>query len=130
MTSHALEAACQTPARAALLRQHFDFYFRNFDREHVLDTYVFCLSEHDAEDNDGLLSMWRGYAANGNGAAIVFDTAHLTPREDTPLIIARVVYASTEDRRKWIADKIEALAHQISTVAVPNDKLYIAAFIF
>ncbi len=130
MTSQAIEAACQTPSRAALLRQHFNIYFGNFDREHVLDTYVFCLSEHDAEDNDGLLSMWRGYAANGNGAAIVFDTAKLTSREDTPLIIARVVYASTEDRRKWIAHKIEALAHQISTLSIPDDRLYIPAYAF
>jgi len=90
MASPALEAACQTPQRAALLRQHFDFYFRNFDREHVLDTYVFCLSEHDRGDDDGLLSMWRGYAANGNGAAIGFDTGQLIARENTPLIIARV----------------------------------------
>ncbi len=130
MTSQALEAACQTPQRAALLRQQFDFYFRTFDREHVLDTYVFCLSEHDAGDNDGLLSMWRGYAANGNGAAIVFDTGQLTRRENTPLIIARVVYASTEDRRKWIADKIELLANQIRALAIPDDKLHIPAFAF
>lgn len=130
MTSQALEAACRTPQRAALLRQHFDSYFRKFDREHVLDTYVFCLSEHDAEDNDGLLSMWRGYAANGNGAAIVFDTAQLIARENTPLIIARVVYATTEDRRKWIANKIEALAYQISVLAISDDKLHIPAFAF
>ncbi len=130
MASQALEAACQTPQRAALLRQHFDFFFRMFDREHILDTYVFCLSEHDPGDGDGLLSMWRGYAANGNGAAIVFDTAQFTRREDTPLILARVVYASTEDRRKWIADKIEALAHQISALAIPDDKLHIPAFAF
>jgi Protein of unknown function (DUF2971) len=130
MASPALVAACQTEQRAALLRQHFDFYFRNFDREHVLDTYVFCLSEHEREDDDGLLSMWRGYAANGNGAAIVFDTAQLNNRENTPLIIARVVYASTEDRRKWIADKIELLANLIREHAIPDDKLHVPVFAF
>ena len=36
--------------------------------EHVLDTYVFCLSEHAKDDTDGRLSMWRGYGGNGNGA--------------------------------------------------------------
>jgi hypothetical protein len=130
MLSSKFVAACQTEQRVALLRQHFDFYFRNFDREHVLDTYVFCLSEHEHENNDGLLSMWRGYAANGSGAAIVFDTAQLNNRENTPLIIARVVYASTEDRRKWIAEKLELLATLIRDHAIPDDKLHLPAFAF
>lgn len=130
MASLALEAACQTPQRATLLRHHFDFSFSTFDREHVLDTYVFCLSEHTRGDNDGLLSMWRGYAANGNGAAIVFDTGQLVPRENTPLIIARISYTSTEDRRKWISDKIELLGNLIRTLTIPDDKLYIPAVAF
>jgi hypothetical protein len=130
MASEALQSACQTPERSALLRQHFDFYFQKLDREHILDTYVFCLSEHDAADDDGLLSMWRGYAGNGTGAAIVFDTGQLIPREDTPLILARVAYVSASDRRKWIADKIELLASQIRSLAIPDEKLNIAAFSF
>jgi hypothetical protein len=130
MASPALEAACKTPQRAALLRQHFDFYFRKLDREFILNTYVFCLAEHECQDNDGLLSMWRGYAANGNGAAIVFDTRQIARRENSPLIIARVVYSPTEDRRKWISDKIELLGNLIRTLTIPDDKLYIPAFAF
>ena len=45
----------------------------------MIDTYVFCLSEHAKDDTDGLLSMWRGYGGNGNGAAIVFDAGKLRP---------------------------------------------------
>lgn len=130
LSSSALEDACGTKERAALLRHNFSFYHQRFDSEHVIDTYVFCLSEHDPADHDGLLSMWRGYAANGNGAAIVFDTGKLTPRDDTPLIIARVDYASTDARRLWIAEKIGILARILSSSAIPDDKLHVPAFAF
>jgi hypothetical protein len=42
--------------------------------EAALDTYVFCLCEHDPIHMDGLLSMWREYGRKGNGAALVFNT--------------------------------------------------------
>ncbi|MBM3562627.1 MAG: DUF2971 domain-containing protein [Alphaproteobacteria bacterium] len=130
LSSSTLEDACGTKERAALLRHNFSFYHQRFDSEHVIDTYVFCLSEHDPADHDGMLSMWRGYGANGNGAAIVFDTGKLVPRDGTPLIIARVDYASTDDRRKWIADKIDNLARILSSTSIPDDKLSFPALAF
>lgn len=130
LSSSALEDACGTKERAALLRHNFSFCHQKFDSEHVIDTYVFCLSEHDPADHDGMLSMWRGYAANGNGAAIVFDTGKLSPRDDTPLIIARVDYASTDARRQWIAEKIDILARSLRSTGIPDDKLYVPAFAF
>src|SRR5580704_4610954 len=50
-----------TDARAALLQSAFSHYFREFEGGDAFDTYVFCLSEHDRANSDGLLSMWRGY---------------------------------------------------------------------
>jgi hypothetical protein len=29
--------------------------------DHAIDTYVLCLSQHLRTDDDGVLSMWRGY---------------------------------------------------------------------
>lgn len=130
MNNPELEAACKTQNRLALLRHEFDNCLIEYYQDHVLNTYVFCLSEHDKENDDGLLSMWRGYGANGNGAAIVIDAGKITRQENTPLILARVCYDSPEKRRKWISEKITALAKQILEKNIPDNKLHIAARAF
>ena len=57
MSSDEIAQACNTPGRVQLFKHSFAFYFNKFANEHALDTYVFCLSRHDKDDNDGLLSM-------------------------------------------------------------------------
>ena len=69
-----------------------------------------CFSMHDSRDNDGLLSMWRGYGGSGRGAAVVLDTSKIEPRSDSPIIISNVTYGSTEDRLAWIDKKISEVA--------------------
>ena len=130
ISSEKLVEACESKERVASIRRAFDHYYRKFDQEHVIDTFVFCTSEHERDDNDGLLSMWRGYGGNGNGAAIIFDTSNIMARDDTPIIIAKVEYASAELRRQWIQQKIELLATIIQKSAIPDEKLYLAAFSF
>jgi hypothetical protein len=103
LTSTELESACGNKERFNLLRSKFIQYYDAFVNEYVIDTYIFCLSEHVKDDTDGLLSMWRGYGGNGSGVAIVFDAGKLPVRDDAPLIIARVQYASTEERTNWFS---------------------------
>jgi len=79
LASQEIDSACGSQQRSNMLKAAFKYWYDQFANEHVLDTYVFCLSEHIKEDTDGLLSMWRGYGGNGSGAAIVFDTAKLSP---------------------------------------------------
>lgn len=86
-----------------------DEFYRNvleFQERRLLDTYVFCLSEHTLGDTDGLLSMWRGYGADGRGAAIIFDTSRLTLRDDSPMIVGKVRYLSRLERLAWITTKL------------------------
>jgi Protein of unknown function (DUF2971) len=111
-----------------MLRAAFDHFHRTFANDRVLDTCVFCLSEHEKEDTDGLLSMWRGYGSNGNGAAIVFDTAKITAREDSPLIIANVHYGTTEARIDWLRERIAQFASILATSGIPDDKLWIGSY--
>lgn len=73
----------------------------NFDQRHAFDTYIVCFCEHDALDYDGLLSMWRGYGDSGRGAAVIFDGQALSDTDDSPLIIAKVLYSSGYERRAW-----------------------------
>ncbi len=127
MNSNEIVAACKTIKRAQLFKHSFAFYFDKFANQHVLDTYVFCTSNHDKDDNDGLLSMWRGYGANGNGAAIVFDTAQMNVIEGSPLIIGQVNYATTEARREWLNNLLLTFAKILAVSDIPDDKLYLAA---
>jgi hypothetical protein len=99
-----------------------------FRQEHLLDTYVFCLSEHDPTNPDGILSMWRGYGGNGSGAAIVFDTSKLAAMEDSPLIVGKVSYASEQERFAWFAKTAGKAADLLRSHSIPNDKLWLAAW--
>lgn len=87
-----------------------DHYIGTFERDHLLDTYIFCLSEHMQENRDGLLSMWRGYGGNGKGAAIVFDTSKLNVIQDSPLIISQVTYGSERERLSWFDETAKIFA--------------------
>jgi len=120
-----IKQACKTPERYDRLLYEFDYKLNQFSNEHAFDTYVFCLSEHDAKDTDGLLSMWRGYGGNGNGAAIIFDTTQLNYLEDSPLIIANASYESADKRRQWIDEKLTKFAELLGKNNVPEDKLYL-----
>jgi hypothetical protein len=72
-THHGLMTACGNDEKHRALLKHFDERFQRYDFEHAFDTYVFCVSEHKPDNDDGILSMWRGYGASGAGVAIVFD---------------------------------------------------------
>jgi hypothetical protein len=80
--SETIKIALETDERHLIFTTALDHYLDIFDQQHLLDTYVFCLSEHPREDTDGILSMWRGYGGNGNGAALVIDTAKLEPNHE------------------------------------------------
>lgn len=92
------------------LLNHFDRLFAKFDVEHVFDTYVFCVSEHDQDDNDGTLSMWRGYGASGAGVAIVFDPAQIERTGRSPLIIDKVDYMKPETQQQWMIKRLDGIS--------------------
>jgi hypothetical protein len=123
-----LPQACGSPERHRRLVGAFDYCFSEFEEKHALDTYVLCFSEHDQLDTDGVLSMWRGYGSNGNGAAIIVDTAKINANDDSPLIIANVTYATREKRLEWIDEKLWQFAELLKRSALPDDKLYVAAY--
>jgi Protein of unknown function (DUF2971) len=130
MTSPEIESACGSQKRSVMLRAGFRYWYDQFANEHVLDTYVFCLSEHEKEDMDGLLSMWRGYGGNGSGAAIVFDTAKLIPPEESPFILSEVHYGTTEKRRTWLRERITQFVEILAKSNIPDDQLHLCAYYF
>jgi hypothetical protein len=74
-----LKRAVQTDQRVGIVGNAFTSFFGSFDADEVFDTYVFCLSEHEQSNTDGLLSMWRGYGHHGDGVALVFDPKAVNP---------------------------------------------------
>jgi hypothetical protein len=57
--NHVREALV-SDARIQRFKTAFARFFEHLDKVQLPDTYVFCLSEHHKDDQDGLLSMWRG----------------------------------------------------------------------
>ena len=128
LQSDEIAKACKTKERASYFWHSFNHYFGQFDMQHIFDTYVFCMSEHETYDNDGLLSMWRGYGANGNGVGIVFDTGQLSVVESSPLIMAAVAYETTEARMAWLKQLISRFVRILDTANIPDEKFHLAAY--
>lgn len=120
-----IKEACKTPAQYAYLLEQFEEKFNLFDSKHALDTYVFCLTEHNLANTDGVLSMWRGYGSNGNGAAIVFNPSQFVHTENSPLIIDKVNYLSGPQRLQWIDVKLSQFAQLLRSIDIPNEMLYL-----
>lgn len=120
--------ACKTPERAQRFEHGWVTSFNKFSTEHAFDTYIFCLSDHKKDDYDGKLSMWRGYGANGNGAAIVIDTAKLDKLSGSPLIFAQVQYETTEARRTWLSQKVQQCEQLLAAANISDEDVDVAAY--
>lgn len=125
--SEAIKLACGNPERHEKLLDEFACQLDRFSNQHALDTYVFCLTEHEKDNTDGLLSMWRGYGGGGNGAAIIFDTERINYVVDAPLIFSKVTYQSRDERQQLIGNKLAEFARLLSGTDIPTDKLYLAS---
>lgn len=125
--AHLLRKAAGTEARAAIVERTFWQYYQNFDDQDAFDTYVFCLSEHDRSNTDGLLSMWRAYGQQGDGACLVFDTAKLTMVPKSPFLIAKVSYGSDKDRLSQLQELLQQWAQILEGTALPDEKLHLAS---
>jgi hypothetical protein len=127
LQSPEIRAACKTKERADRFVASFSHCSNVFAAEHLLDTYVFCCSEHDVADYDGPLSMWRGYGSQGNGVAIVLDTAKIAKSDISAFALAKVFYGSGAERVAWLKKKIAEFAGILVAADLPDDSLYGAA---
>ncbi|MGE7471056.1 DUF2971 domain-containing protein [Bosea sp. NPDC003192] len=74
--------------------------------------------------------MWRGYGANGDGAAIVFNTENLPRDQESPLIIAPVAYATRERRREMLKELADRFAEIISNHKIITKHEFINAVFY
>ncbi len=125
--SQLLKDACETTDAHEALLSRFDRLFGDFDNTHALDVYVLCLSAHPVGNTDGVLSMWRGYGAQGNGAALILDSTAFPKHGRLPLTLGPVVYATHAERVEWLNEKVSALASAISHHAKTEQNMDCAA---
>lgn len=126
--SDSLEAAINDNAKYSEIIKEFNQFFDIFANEHAADVYALCLSEHDPENEDGTLSMWRGYGGSGSGAAIVFDSKKIPYREgEAAIIISNVNYASKEDRLNWLSGKVDELSRILAGKVLEKEDMRMAA---
>jgi hypothetical protein len=124
-----LKVALGSQSRYNDFKNPLENLFDGFAKEGAFDVYIACFAQHRRNDDDGLLSMWRGYGANGNGACIVFDTSELNEVDESPLIIGKVEYASRNERIEWIDGIIATFAEILQAHSVPDEELRFASWI-
>jgi hypothetical protein len=126
--SDEVREASGAPERHSLIMHYFNHYYNEFDQKNALDTYVFSLSQHNSTDDDGRLSMWRGYGGQGNGAALVFNTRFFAANENSPLLVAKVRYGSAEERVADLLKRLNNWCGILRNADIPDDKLHLAGF--
>ncbi len=125
----ALVSSIQEREDFSLLLNAYQSTFQEFDANYAFDIYAFCLSEYDYNGKpDGLLSMWRGYGANGQGAAVVFDTSYISVVPGSPLIIGKVQYAPIKERRSWMEMTLRRCLDVFRHVPVSKEALRVTGF--
>lgn len=130
-TSNLLRNALGTDQRRDIFFNALEAESEMYGTEHVLDLYAMCFSVHQDFNDDGQLSMWRGYGNQGKGAAIVFDTSRLPVPEDSPLVLGSVWYATQDERKVKISEKIDEVAHFLTSHTIPDEHVAsIAAELF
>jgi len=124
-----IDHACQSPERITIFKDAFLSFNNSFVNGHVAHTYIFCLSEHIGNNTDGLLSMWRGYGSNGNGVAIIFETAKISPINEAPFILGKVNYTTRDGLVDIISVIILKFATILQSTYIPDEELHKTAFV-
>lgn len=104
--------------------------FSRFDTQHLLNIYVLCFSEHDVSNGDGVLSQWRAYGNNGNGAALILDSGKIGggSGNNKPLVLAKVEYGSSDQRWAWLSNMAERAATIIEANSISDERIPAIAY--
>lgn len=130
LSSVALSKSLGDDPRVKIFSDALESRFGMFANEHALDLYVTCFSKHEEhESEDGRLSMWRAYGANGDGAALIFDVNPVSkPETDyNGLFLGRVQYGTTKQREEWLEQRVNEAAMFIQENQTPTGQLPLVA---
>jgi len=119
--------ALKTTPRVEAFFNSFGSLYQQLDQKTALDIYVFCLSEHQPTNDDGLLSMWRSYGGHGRGAALIFDTSKLTFVDGAPMYLCKVEYGTVDQRTATLDSLLRAWVKVAQAAEIPDDMIFVAA---
>ena len=122
------QKASNSHAEAEALIKNFYHYIQHMEENTLVDTYIFCVSEHQHQNTDGTLSMWRSYANQGHGAALIFDPTKLDHVSKTPFRFAKIKYLSNPDRINFLRGKLEEWANTCRLSNFSQGELTFAAY--
>lgn len=131
--STALESALGTPERAELFLKGFDAQYERFANHGARDVYVFCASAHESLEHDGKLAMWRGYGAEGSGAALVFNPGPFFQSSEPlkELTFGPVRYQSPAQIKQWYLDMADKVAVSLLNLKLGDEDLrWLAFYVF
>ena len=118
-----LEQSFPSVAMFSIFLTMFNSYCRLLDNGYFDNFYCFCLSEHNLNNEDGLLSMWRGYGANGLGVAIVVDPKKVPRDANSNIIFNSVKYPDDVFQSEWCKKLIKKFSNIIKDNKLgKNDK--------
>ncbi len=91
--------------------------FSSWENEMINNTYLFCVSEHDdEEDRDGRLSMWRAYGGNSGVAIILKNTPFLSESSVLEVVSSPVFYFDQEQFGPYILSIFDNIADNSDTL--------------
>lgn len=101
----------------------FDCFFKDYEKNHVLDTFIACFSEIQPNDIDGKLSMWRGYGDQGKGAALVLNTSLITNLKESPIVFSKVKYSTRQQRETDLNQSIDRMVNVLNQVDYSQENI-------
>lgn len=107
----------------------YNSYAKTFEDKEALDVFIGCFCKHDADNPDGLLSMWRGYGHDGKGIALIFDTSRMEEPEESAIILAPVEYMSSEDRIAYLDLRLKYYSKIVRSINWTIDNIHMPAFV-
>lgn len=125
--SELLQSAFGTAKRAADFLCAFDQKCQWLATMDFTDYYIFCMSEHSSDDEDGSLEMWRAYGGNGAGVAVVLDGSKLTGSQMPLFRLGKVRYGTKDERKHWVKTFVVRFLEVVGASDLPDHELSAAA---
>ena len=93
----------------------------------TIDNYVLCFTEHEPNDTNGSLPMWRDYGGKGHGASIVFDPAKFPKDVNHVFKLRKIRYRSSLEREDLLKGLLKEWRE--TTIAIDESLEYSQLYI-